>query len=190
MPMAIQQIIRNSTLYIIVIAAFGVLVPIAKGLGFLDTGLLSAYACLGIVFAGPAAAQAFEQKPASLREAVRWIVKAVLFGEGIALATLACGLATVYLRNRAAFFPPDLESLAYAVLLGCAGSAALASLAAWSALWFSAAAARMIMRLVFLGLLVLFYLRGRWLPTIYLSGTIYCLALTALFLILLRRRLA
>ena len=188
--MATQRVIRNSTLYVLAVLAFGVAVPLAKGLGFLDPVLLSAYACLGIVFAGPAAAQAFEKKPASLGEAARWILKAVFFGELVALAMLGCGLATVFFRHRAAFFPPDVESLAEAALLGLAASLAVASLSAWTALQFSASAARMVMRLVFLGLLVLFYLRGRWLPEVYLSGALYCAGVTLVLLLLMRRRLS
>jgi len=180
----------NIAIYIGVILAFGVALPLAKGLGFLDPLLLSAYACLGIVFAGPAAAKAFENHPASAIQAIGWVLKAVLFGEAVALAMLACGIGTVYLRNRAVFFPPDLESLAYAALLGLAASLALASLSAWTVLQFSAGAARMLMRVVFLALLALFYLRGRWLPQIYFTGTFYCLALTGVFLLLMKRRLS
>src|SRR5579863_1798501 len=122
---------RNAVTYLVVLLLFGMAVPAAKGLGFFDPVLLSAYACLGIVFAGPAAAQAFETRPASLAVAMRWIVKSALFGEGIALAMVASGLTTVYVTNRAVFFPPDLESLGYALLLGLSGSLALAALAGW-----------------------------------------------------------
>lgn len=180
----------NIAIYIGVILAFGVAVPFAKGLGFLDPLLLSAYACLGIVFAGPAAAHAFEKRPASALQAIWWVLKAVLFGEAIALAMLGCGVGTVFLRNRAAFFPPDLESLAYAALLGLAASLALASLAAWTVLQFSGGAARMVLRVVFLALLAMFYLRGRWLPQIYFIGTLYCLALAGVFFLLMKRRLS
>ena len=180
---------RNAILYLMVILAFGVAVPASKGLGFFDPVLLSAYASLGIVFSGPAAAQAFEKRPDSLGQAMKWIVKAVLFGELLAVSMLACGIGTVYLRNRAAFFPPDLESLAYAALLGLAASLAFASLAAWVAIAFSPAAARTAMRLVLLGLLALFYLRGRWLPGVVEIGTLACLGAAGIFLVLLRRGL-
>jgi hypothetical protein len=188
--METQRKIRNGIIYIVVVLAFGFAVPFAKGLEFFDPVLLSAYACLGIVFAGPAAAQAFEKRPASLAHAIRWIVKAVLFGELEAISMLACGIATVYAMHRAAFFPPDLESLAYAILLGFAGSLAVASLAAWLALAFSGAAARMAMRVTFFGLLLLFYLKGRWLPNVMEIGTVLCLAAACVFLLLLRRPLA
>lgn len=185
-----QGAVRNAIIYGMVIVAFGIAVPAAKGLDFLDPVLLSAYACLGIVFAGPAAAKAFEKRPTSLAQAVKWIAKAVLLGESVAVAMLACGVATVYERNRAAFFPPDLESLAYAALLGLAGSLALASLGALVSLTFSPGAARMTMRLTFLGLLALFYLRGRWLPNVAEIGTLVCLFFAGAFVLLLKQTLA
>ena len=172
------------------VAAFGIAVPAMKGLGFLDPVLLSAYACLGVIFSGPAAAQAFEKRPESLRQAMRWIAKAVFFAEAVAIAMLVLGIGTVYAMHRAAFFPPDLESLGFAVLLGAAGSLAVAELAAWIALAFSAGAARMTMRLVFLGLLALFYLRGRWLPSVIELGALYSIGAAAVLALLLTKRLA
>ncbi len=185
-----RRALRNGVIYLFVILLFGVAVPAAKGLGFFDPVLLSAYACLGIVFAGPAAAQAFEKRPASLAVALRWIVKAALFGEGIALAMVASGLTTVYLMNRSAFFRPDMETVGYALLLGLSGSLALAALAGWVRLELSSGAARMTMRLVFLGLMALFFFKGRWLPDVLEIGTLLCLAVAGLFLLLMRRRLA
>jgi hypothetical protein len=199
LQMEIPRTARNSVIYALLILAFGVAVPAGKGLGFLDSTLLSAYACLGAVFAGPAAAQSFEKwteassadspAPASLGQALKSIARAVLFGELLAIAMLAGGIATVFELNRAAFFPPDVESLGYSLLLGLAASLALASLAAWVTVEFSAGAARMALRLIFLGLLVLFYLRGRWLPEVVEPGILICLIAATTFLILLRRTL-
>jgi hypothetical protein len=167
-----------------------VAVPASKGLGFFDPVLLAAYACLGIVFAGPAAAQAFERRPDSLGQALQWIVKAALFGELLAVAMLVCGVGTVYARSRGAFFPPDLETLAYAVSLGMAASLALGALAAWVTIQVSAGAARMVLRGVFLVLVVLFYLKGRWLPDVLEMGTLLSLLGAGVFVALLRLSLA
>jgi hypothetical protein len=179
---------RNGVIYALLILAFGVAVPAGKGLGFFDPSLLSAYACLGTVFAGPAAAQKFATPPASKGQAFGWIWRAVLFGELLTIAMLACGTATVYEMNRAAFFPPDVESLGYSILLGLAASLALAAMAAWVTVEFSAGVARMVLRVVFLGLLVLFYFRGRWLPDIAETGILVSLAAAAVFLMLLLRQ--
>lgn len=182
--------IRNLSTYIIAIVLFGMVVPAAKGLGFFDPVLLAAYACVGIVFAGPAAAKAFEQRPASLAVAVRWITKAALFGEALAVTMLACGIGTVYATSRGYVFPPDLESLAYAVLLGLAASLALGALAAWVTLQVSAGAARTTLRAVILGLVVLFYFKGRWLPSVVEIATLGCILAAGVLVWLLSLRLA
>jgi hypothetical protein len=184
-----QRAIRDGIIYFLLTVAFGVAVPAMKGLGFFDPTLLSAYACLGMVFAGPFATQAFEKRPASFGQAAGWIGKAVLLGELLAIAMLACGTATVYYLNRAAFFPPDLETLAYSLMLGLAASLALAALAAWVTIEFSAGASRMALRLIFLGLLALFYLRGQWLPAVAAPGILISLMAASVFLMLLRQRL-
>jgi hypothetical protein len=185
----IKRAARNGVIYVLAILAFGVTVPAGKGLGFFDPALLAAYACLGTVFAGPFAAQEFEKRPASFGQAAGWIVRAALFGELLAIAMLACGVATVFYMNRTAFFPPDIEALASSLLLGLAASLALASLAAWATVEFSGGAARMALRLIFLGLLALFYLRGRWLPDVAEPGILISLTAAAVFLMLLRRSL-
>src|SRR5579884_559753 len=129
--MEVRAGFRNGAIYFLVIAAFGIAVPYAKGLGFLDPVLLSAYACVGLLFAGPMAAQAFAVRPESLKQAVKWILKAAVVGEAVAVAMLACGIATVFLKTRPVFFPPDLETMFYAVLLGFTASLATATLSAW-----------------------------------------------------------
>ena len=156
------NLVRNSIIYVLLILAFGIAVPASKGLGFFDPTLLAAYACLGTIFAlaRPRRRQ-FVERPVSFRQALRWIVRAVLFGELIAVAILASGVATVYYTSRGGFFPPDLVTLGYSLWLGLAACLALASLAAWIAVEFSAVAARMALRVVFVGLLALMYLRGQ-----------------------------
>ncbi len=115
---------RQILTYSLLILVFGVAVPYWKGLGFLDPALLGAYACLGTVFAGPAAAQAFENKPASLAQGFRSVGLAVAFGEGISVAMLACGLATLYItRSKMLTFPPDLSGLALPEAMGLGLSA-------------------------------------------------------------------
>jgi hypothetical protein len=180
----------NVVVYAVLVVAFGIAVPGSKGLAFFDPTLLAAYACLGTIFAGPAAAQKFTERPASFMQAMHWIVGAILFGELIAIAMLGCGVATVFYTNRNSFFPPDLETLGYSLLLGLAGCLALASLAAWVTVEFSAGAARMALRVIFVGLLVLFYLRGAWLPDVAGTGILFSLIAALVFAMLLRQRLA
>jgi hypothetical protein len=182
----LSRYIRSAFIYVVLLIAFGVFLPWRKGLDFFDTALLSAYACLGVVFSGPAAAQAFENRPESMRQALAWIAVAVGFGEAIAVAMLACGLLTVRLTSTYLPFGPDVASLADALLLGLTASVALASLGAWVALRFSAGAARLALRIVLLLLVVAFFLRSRSLPEVAVPGAIVAAGAAILFLLLLR----
>ena len=182
----LSRYIRSAFIYVVLLIAFGVFLPWRKGLDFFDTALLSAYACLGVVFSGPAAAQAFENRPESMRQALAWIAVAVGFGEAIAVAMLACGLLTVRLTSPYLPFGPDVASLADALLLGLTASVALASLGAWVALRFSAGAARLALRVVLLLLVVAFFLRSRSLPEVAVPGAIVAAGAAILFLLLLR----
>jgi hypothetical protein len=184
----IKRAVRNGVVYVLLILVFGIAVPASKGLGFFNSTLLSAYACLGTIFAGPIAANKFAVRPASFKEAVVWILKAVLFGELLAVAMLACGVATVFFSSPA-FFPPDLGTIGAGLLLGLAACLALASLAAWVTVEFSPGVARMALRLIFLGLLLLFYLDGQWLPSVFGPGILISLMAAATFLMLLRNSL-
>jgi hypothetical protein len=182
--------LRSALNYLLLIVVFGVVVPRLKGLAFFDPVLMSAYACIGMVFSGPATAQVFRTKPGSLGEALRWILQSVLFGELIAAAMLAAGILTVYLTHlRSLFFLPDLVQIAISGAFGLTGSLTLASMAGWLTLRFSAGVARGTLRIVFLVLLVLFFLRGQWLPAAAASGIPVALVAAAVFVELLRREL-
>ncbi len=182
--------LRSALSYVLLILAFGVVVPRLKGLAFFDPALLSAYACIGMVFSGPAAAQVFKTRPRSLGEALRWIFQSVLFGEIIAVAMLAAGVLTVYLTHlRSVFFLPNLVYLATSQVLGLVGSLAVAGMAGLLTLRFSAGVSQGTLRIVFLALLVLFFLRGQWLPAAAAAGIPITLVAAAVFLELLRREL-
>jgi hypothetical protein len=179
--------LRVVILHLILIAIFGVFLPLRKGLEFLEPVMISAYACLGVLFAAPAAAKAFARcRPQSMREAGVRAAKAAGYGEGLALIMLVAGVATVSLAHQR-FLLPELDVLGEAVLLGLAASIALALLAGWMTLRFSAGAARMGMRVIFIGLLVLFFFRGQRLPEIPVRGVELSVAVSALMIILLRR---
>ena len=59
---------KNWISYVVLVLAFGVVVPRLKGLEFFDPQLISAYACLGMIFAGPAAARPSGKSPAPRRK--------------------------------------------------------------------------------------------------------------------------
>ena len=180
-------VLRVLLLHLVLIAIFGVFLPFRKGLEFLDPIMISAYACLGVLFAAPAAALSFAKgRPQSMREAGWRAAKAVGYGEGLALIMIVTGVATVSF-SRGRLLLPELDVLAEAALLGLAGSIALVLFAGWMTLRFSAGAARMGMRALFLGLLLLFLFRAQRLPEILLRGVELSIAVSAVMLILLRR---
>ena len=149
--------------------------------------MISAYACLGVLFAAPAAALAFSKgRPQTMREAFWRTARAVGYGEGLTVVILVAGVVTVSVSGRRLVLP-ELDVLGEALLLGLFGSIALALLAGWMTLRFSASAARYGMRAIFLGLLLLFLFQAQRLPDIPLRGVELSVALSALMVILLRR---
>ncbi len=62
----------------------------------------------------------------------------------------------------------------------------LSSLAALVAVQFSGRAAMICLRVAFFGLLILYFYRGQWLADVGLTGATACLAVTGLFIVLLR----
>jgi hypothetical protein len=173
--------VRFLLIHVALIAAFGIWVPWVKGSDFTDPVLLASYACIGLLFSGPAAAQIFgEARPASRGELVRGLAISVLYGEFMAVSILLAGFATLYISQRHGYVaPPDLLSLATAALLGLSGSLALACTAAWIALRFSSRTARNALRVIFLGLLCLFFFRARWLPEVAGKAAIIALLIPA-----------
>jgi hypothetical protein len=179
--------LRAVILHLILIAIFGIFLPLRKGLAFLEPIMITAYACVGILFAAPAAAKAFSMgRPQSMREAGVRAAKAIGYGEGVGLLMLVTGVVSVSVAHGRALFP-ELDVLGEGIALGLAASIALALFAGWMTLRFSAAAARMGMRVIFIGLLVLFVFQGERLPEIPVRGVELSVALSALMVILLRR---
>jgi hypothetical protein len=175
--------------HLALLAALGIMIPALKGVDFLDSQLLGAYACLGLIFAGPATAQIFpEGVSASFKQAKARIFAGVLYGEVVTLLLLGAGISTVYLTHRGRFVPePDWETVARCALFGLAASGMLASLAALVTVRFSRRTAIWCLRLVFFGLLILFYYRGQWLPDVGLTAAISCIAAAGVLIELLRR---
>ena len=183
-----EPFLRVVFLQLVVIVILGVLLPLRNGLGFQDPVMISAYACLGVLFAAPAAAVAFSKgRPQTMREAFWRTAKAVGHGEGLAVIILMAGVVTVSVREGRLLLP-ELDVLGEAGLLGLFGSIALALLAGWMTLRFSAGAARYGMRAIFLGLLLLFLFQAQRLPDVPLRGVELSVALSALMVILLRRQ--
>src|SRR5579863_661916 len=88
---------RVVLIHVALVAVFGVFLPWMKGIDFLDSVMTAAYACLSVLFAAPAAAQAFsEERPRSMTTAAACIAIAVLYGEFLTFVILLAGFMTVY----------------------------------------------------------------------------------------------
>ena len=182
--------IRAMPVYVLIIGIFGVFLPWQKGRDFLDSVMLGAYACLGVVFAAPAAAAQFAKAPTT-RKALARVGIAVVYGELVAATILLLGIITVYAsRWGRIVVGPDLRSLAECGALGLTLSLAVSTAAVWISLRFSPGAAKGVVRLVFLGLLAAFYLRSNWLPTVALRGAGIALLASILLFLALRATLA
>lgn len=175
--------------HLVILALFGVVWPWTRGVNFFDPVFLAAYACLGVLFSGPAAAQLFSDPPRAMREALARVGLAVLYGEIMALLILAGGIATVLITRRVPI-GPDWIDLAEAAGMGLAGSLAMAAVAGWVTLRYSPAAARQIMRAILFALLVLFFYKSRWLPDVLGRGTSMCLGVAFLALFGIHRAVA
>jgi hypothetical protein len=182
--------IRAIPVYLLLIGVFGVFLPWQKGRDFLDSVMLGGYACLGVVFAAPAAASQFESNPTT-RQALARVLVSVLYGELVAGAMLLLGMITVYLaRAGRIVVGPDLRSLADCAALGLTLSMAVSTAAVWISLRFSPNTAKGVIRVAFLGLLAAFYLRSGWLPQVALRGAGIGLLASILFFLALRTTLA
>ena len=176
---------KVALVYFLLLGAFGVFLPWLRGRDFLDSVMLGAYASLGVVFAAPAAAAEFDQAPSTPRVLAR-VAVSVVYGELMAASILLLGLATVYISRRGRIaVGPDLRSLGECALLGISLSLAVCTAAAWISLRFSPSASKTSIRLVFLALLAVFYLRSGWLPTIALRGAAIALLIFVVFLLAL-----
>jgi len=180
--------LRSILLHLALLVAFGIWIPRLKGLDFLDSPVLGAYACLGLIFAAPAAAQAFSEGFPTFPQAMARVSASVLYGELVVAALLGAGIGTVYLTRRGGFVPtPDWETLARCAMFGLGASALLASMAAWATVKFSRRTAMVCLRVTFFGLLVVFYYYGQRLPDVGLTGAAACLVVAGVFVELLRR---
>jgi hypothetical protein len=179
--------LRTILIHLAIIGVFGIWWPHVRGLDFFDPVFLDAYACLGVLFAGPAAAQAFGECPVSFRQAAARIFWSVFYGETVAVLIVATGIATVLSKRPP--IGPDWLGLAEAAVLGLAGTFAMTAVAAWFAVRFSPAAARVLLRVVFIGLLLLFFYKSRWLPEVLGRSTSICLGIGVLAMFAIGRAL-
>jgi hypothetical protein len=175
-------------LHTALVAVFGILLPYRRGIGFLDPVMVSAYACMGLIFSAPAAVDAFaKSRPQSMKEAFRRIGLAAAYGEGLALLMLMLGTVTINFSRRGRLRLPELDTLAESGLLGIAATAAMALLAGWMTLRFSDRTARLGTRAVLFFLLLEFWLHSARLPEAGLAGAALSAVIAGVLVYLLYR---
>jgi hypothetical protein len=169
-------------------AVFGILIPLRKGLEFFDPMILTAFACLGAVFAAPVVVRTLPDTSSSA--VLARVGAAILYGEFMALGLLGLGIFAVYWSHRGRwYFPPAWGGVSQGALFGLCLTAALALAGCWLTLALTDQAAKFLLRIVLLAALVAFLFQGRALPDAIAPAIAVTFALAALFLVLLRREI-
>jgi hypothetical protein len=158
---------RQALVVLMVVIAFGILVPIYKGFGFLDPRIIAAYACLALLFVAPASAElaSTHGKGAPASGILGRIGIIVAWGWGITVLILATAIVTLnIMTRRGGFIAPPSEYIAAVLLFSLSASVAIALLGAVLARRFSAAQVKNILRAGFLIILLTLAFGTRWLP--------------------------
>jgi len=153
---------RQALVILMVVIAFGILVPIYKGFGFLDPRIIAAYACLALLFVAPASAELAAASSAGLPGRMAIIVA---WGWGVTVLILATAIVTLNVMNRrGGFITPQPEFLASVLVFSLTASVAIAMLGAVLTRRFSATGVKNILRTAFLAILLALVFGARFLP--------------------------
>src|SRR5580658_5335251 len=93
---------RQALVILMVVIAFGILVPLYKGFGFLDSRIVAAYACLALLFVAPASAElaAAHGKSVPAAAILGRIALIVAWGWGMTVVILVTAIVTLNLMSR------------------------------------------------------------------------------------------
>jgi hypothetical protein len=158
---------RQAVVILVVVAGFGILVPLYKGFGFLDPRIVAAYACLALLFVAPASAElaAAHDKSAPPAAILARIGLIVAWGWGVTVLILATAIVTLNLVARGGgLLAPPTGFLAAVLIFSLSASIAIAILGAVLARKFSATGVKNILRTGFLAILLLLIFGSRVLP--------------------------
>jgi hypothetical protein len=157
---------RQAVVHILIVVAFGILVPWYKGFAILDPRMILAYACLAVLFVAPASAEsAAARRQDDARAALGRIAVVVAYGWGMTLLILLTAFVTLNLTNwRGAVITPPVMLCSAAFLFSLTASILVAALSAVLARRFTAASVKTILRLGFLLVLLAFAFSSRFLP--------------------------
>ncbi|MGP0074722.1 MAG: hypothetical protein ACLPWF_22650 [Bryobacteraceae bacterium] len=158
---------RQALIVLAVVIAFGILVPVYKGFGFLDPRIIAAYACLALLFVAPGSAElaATQGKNAPASALLGRIAIIVAWGWGITVLILATAIVTLnVMARRGGFLTPPLDFIAAVLVFSLSAAIAIAMLGAELARRFSAAQVKNILRAGFLIILLALVFAPRFLP--------------------------
>ncbi|MGB6944290.1 MAG: hypothetical protein WBE37_17950 [Bryobacteraceae bacterium] len=157
---------RQAVVILLVVIAFGILVPIYKGFGFLDPRIIAAYSFLALLFIAPASAELTATPSGTLGR----IAIIVAWGWGLTVLILGTAIVTLNIVNpgspnrRGGFITPPAEFIASVLVFSLSASIATAMLGAVLARRFSAGAVKNILRTGFLVILLALAFGARFLP--------------------------
>src|ERR1700684_3676176 len=83
---------RQALIILFVVIAFGILVPLYKGFGFLDARIVAAYGCLALLFVAPASAELSDGPLSAIFARIALIVA---WGWGTTVLILAAAIVTL-----------------------------------------------------------------------------------------------
>jgi|ERR1700722_1490290 hypothetical protein len=153
---------RQAVVILIVVIAFGILVPVYKGFGFLDARIIAAYACLALLFVAPASAELAAPHTGALLGRIAIIVA---WGWGLTVLILGTAIVTLNLIDRrGGFIAPPREFLASVLVFSLSASFAIALLSAVLTRRFSPSQVKNILRTGFLVILLALVFGTRFLP--------------------------
>jgi hypothetical protein len=133
-PDILADVVKHAVLILAVVVMFGILVPLMRGYDFLSPVMVTAYACLALLFVAPASAEAFsnQSRPETPVDVVRKLASVVLYGWGIAVVILVTGIVTINVAKWTGQLLTPGKWLAFSALLfSLTASVAAASLAAF-----------------------------------------------------------
>jgi hypothetical protein len=155
--------VRQVLIILAVVVAFGILVPIYKGLGFLDARIIAAYSLLAPLFVAPASSEISNDAPRSA--IVTRIAIITAWGWGITILILATAVVTLNLMSRRpGFILPPASFLTSILVFSLAAAVAISMLGATLATRFQASQVKTILRSGFLIILLALLFGSRVLP--------------------------
>ena len=157
---------RQALVILAVVIAFGILVPLYKGIGFLDSRIIAAYGCLALLFVAPASAELAEVKTASASAVLARIGIIVAWGWGITVLILGTAIVTLNLMSRrvGGFAAPPAGFIFAVLAFSLSAAVAIAMLGAVLARRFSARQVKNLLRTAFLVILLALAFGSRVLP--------------------------